>query len=282
MMFEVNREETLKITVLAENTGWKNYLGEHGLSLFIEHNNDNILLDAGKSSLFAENAKELGVDLESVDYAVLSHSHYDHADGFNDFFEINNKAKLYVREGTSENYFSMHGEELKYIGPRKGMLNQYKDRIVYVSSECYTIPGTEMVLVPHSSDNLSAIGEKARLYKLEDGNVVADDFAHEQSLVIHTPKGLVIFNSCSHGGPANIIREVLQGVGNHKIYAYIGGFHLSKYPDEDVLEFARTLKSLEIERLITGHCTGEGACEILKEQLGAKVEIMHSGMIIEV
>lgn len=272
----------LRITVLAENTGCGDCQGEHGLSLFIEKDEYKILLDAGKSPLFAENALTLGVDLKSVDFAVLSHSHYDHADGFDTFFEINKEAKLYVREGTGETYFSKHGEELKYIGPKKGMLEKYQDRIVFVHEDYTRIEEESMVLIPHNTENLATIGEKAKLYKLEDGKVVPDDFAHEQSFVIKTQKGLVIFNSCSHGAPANIIREVLKCEKEGKIYAYIGGFHLSKYPDEDVLEFANTLKELEIERIITGHCTGERACEILKEQLGDRVEVMHSGMVIEI
>ncbi len=272
----------MKVIVLAENTGCETCPGEHGLSLFIENNGYKILLDAGKSPLFAENARTLGVNLKSVDFAVLSHSHYDHADGFDTFFEINDTARLYVREGTGETYFSKHGEELKYIGPKKGMLEKYQDRIVFVHEDYARIEEEDMVLIPHNTKNLATIGEKAKLYKLEKGEIVPDDFFHEQSFVIKTPKGLVIFNSCSHGAPANIIREVLQWEEDCKIYAYIGGFHLSKYPEEEVLEFVNTLKELEIERIITGHCTGERACEILKEQLRDKVEVMHSGMVIEI
>ena len=272
----------MKVTVLSENTGCKKCPGEHGLSLFIENAGYQILLDAGKSSLFAENAEVLGVDLKNVDFAVLSHSHYDHADGFDTFFELNETAKLYVREGTEETYFSKHGEEVRYIGPKQGMLEKYRNRVVLVDKAFMQIECEDMFLVPHNTEGLEVIGEKAKLYKLEQGELVPDDFAHEQSFVIRTPKGLVIFNSCSHGGPANIIREVLQWEKDSKLYAYIGGFHLSKYPDEDVLEFAQTLKALEMERIITGHCTGERACEILQEQLGDKVEVMYSGMVIEI
>lgn len=35
-----------------------------------------------------------------------------------------------------------------------------------------------------------------------------DDFHHEQSLVFDTDDGLVILNSCSHGGIDNIVKEV--------------------------------------------------------------------------
>ena len=46
----------LKVTVLSENTGCEKCPGEHGLSLYIENEGHRILLDAGQSPLFAENA----------------------------------------------------------------------------------------------------------------------------------------------------------------------------------------------------------------------------------
>lgn len=270
----------MKITVLAENTGWEACGGEHGLSLYIETKDKNILLDAGQSSLFFDNAQKLGVDLKKVDFAVLSHSHYDHADGFDTFFENNTDAKLYVNHNSCEDFYADDEEGQEYIGPKKGMLGQYKDRIVYVDKECYDID-EGMYLVAHSTKGLEAIGKKANLYKMVDGVLVPDDFNHEQSFVVETQGGLVIFNSCSHGAPANIIKEVLKNLGNKKIYSYIGGFHLSHYPDEDVNEFADTLQSLDVERIITGHCTGERAFDILKCKLGDRVEKMHSGLVIE-
>ena len=35
-----------------------------------------------------------------------------------------------------------------------------------------------------------------------------DSFAHEQSLVIETKHGLVVFNSCSHTGMTNILADI--------------------------------------------------------------------------
>ena len=47
-----------------------------------------------------------------------------------------------------------------------------------------------------------------------------DSFSHEQSLVFDTPDGLVIFNSCSHGGADTIIREVTATFPDKKVKAW--------------------------------------------------------------
>ena len=64
----------MKIVSLMENTACSDSLhAEHGLSLYIETQGLRILFDAGQSELFAENAAQLGVPLEKVDLAILSH-----------------------------------------------------------------------------------------------------------------------------------------------------------------------------------------------------------------
>ncbi len=63
----------MKITALLENkTNREDMLTEHGLSLYIETEKHKILFDMGQSNLFAKNAAALGIDLSSVDIAVLS------------------------------------------------------------------------------------------------------------------------------------------------------------------------------------------------------------------
>lgn len=37
-----------------------------------------------------------------------------------------------------------------------------------------------------------------------------DDFSHEQSMVLETGRGLVVLNSCCHGGVVNIVKGVLD------------------------------------------------------------------------
>lgn len=272
----------MKISVLADNKAFDGFNAEHGLSLFVCHNNRNILIDAGRSSLFAENASKLGVDLKAVELAILSHSHYDHSDGFETFFEINSKAMLYSRIEAGEIYYSMHEDGLRYIGPCKGMLKKYRSRIHFVKTAVKSLPEYKLFLLKHSLSGYSHIGSRYGLFRMEDKELLPDDFSHEQTAVFETDKGLVIINSCSHAGPLNILNE-LEALGlNKPVYAYIGGFHLIKADDSEIFALADRLKNASVSKIYTGHCTGDRAFDILKCELGDKIEQLHSGMVIDI
>ena len=62
----------MKMVVLVENSSRCRLCAEHGLSVYIEYEGKTYLLDTGATALFAENAKELGIDLSKVDTAFLS------------------------------------------------------------------------------------------------------------------------------------------------------------------------------------------------------------------
>ena len=89
----------MKAVVLSDNIPWNGLDGEWGLSIQITYRDKRILLDSGASGLFLENAEKLGIDLTQVDYAVLSHGHYDHSDGMETFFQTAANARFYVRPG---------------------------------------------------------------------------------------------------------------------------------------------------------------------------------------
>ena len=100
----------MKVTVLVDNISGKSLGGEWGLSFYIEYRDKVVLLDTGLSGLFAENADRLGLDLNAVDYAVLSHAHDDHANGFDTFFERNDHAPLFVARECGENCYDFDAE----------------------------------------------------------------------------------------------------------------------------------------------------------------------------
>lgn len=277
----------MKITVLIENSSDCELAKEHGLSLLIETSDKKILLDAGCSELFANNADKLNTDLSDVDFAVLSHGHYDHSGGFDVFFERNKNAVLYARAGADGKYFSPNGGIHEIGVPQKVLY--YTDRIEYVSDNRQISEG--VYLVGHNTPDLQKIGEKVKLYKGENGEIVPDDFSHEQSLIFDTTKGLIIFNSCSHGTVANIIRETKEFFGDKPIYAYVGGLHmLGKTPDGkeicsftdfEVDELCDLIKKEKITYLCTGHCTTLDGYDKVKERLGDTVVKLITGLQFE-
>jgi 7,8-dihydropterin-6-yl-methyl-4-(beta-D-ribofuranosyl)aminobenzene 5'-phosphate synthase len=258
--------------------------GEWGLSVYVEFEGKRYLLDTGASHLFAKNAGVMGVDLTKVDIGILSHAHYDHANGMARFFALNKTAPFYLRKGVAENCY--HAHKLfgrltyhEYIGIHKGWLKRFADRIRYAEGDMQIAPN--VYLVPHKTAGLESIGERAHLSVKENGTYRYDSFDHEQSLVFDTPQGLFVMNSCSHAGADNIVKEIEATFPGKRIYAILGGFHLFRYKDADVRAFAERLRELDVQRIYTGHCTGDRAYAILHEVLGDRVQQMRCGMIIE-
>ncbi|MCI8932198.1 MAG: MBL fold metallo-hydrolase [Lachnospiraceae bacterium] len=268
----------MKATVLADNIADGELLGEWGLCIYIEYNGRKILLDTGASDRFVINAQTLHVDIEDVEYGILSHAHYDHADGMEYFFEKNKKACFFLRKGCGENCYKKRLLKTRYIGIKKGTLEAYKDRITYAEGKQEICPG--VFLIPHSTEGLAGIGRKNHMY-IKKRIWHADDFSHEQSLVFDTEKGLVIFNSCCHAGADTIIREAEEAFSGKRAYAVIGGFHLHERTEEEVRALAGRIRKTGVEKLYTGHCTGEKACHILEEELGGRVMQLYTGMEME-
>ena len=270
----------MKIHVLVDNTEGTGLKGEWGLSFYIEYNGKTVLLDAGLSPLFAVNADKMGLDLNDVDYAVLSHAHDDHANGLDKFFELNDHAKLYVARGCDENCYDRHGLRFKYAGIPRGIMNRHADRIVKAEEDMMICDGIR--LLGHSTPGLEKLGLMEKMY-LKQGfmKYIPDDFRHEQSLIFETDDGVIVFNSCSHAGADNIVNEAAQVYPGKKILAMIGGFHLFNKSDEYVRAFARRLEEAGALHIYTGHCTGQKAWNILHDELGDKVHALSTGMVFE-
>ncbi len=272
----------MKITVLSDNISpdKSSLKSEWGLSFHIEQNGKAYLLDTGASSLFSKNAEKLGIDLSQVDMGILSHSHYDHADGMGEFFTLNKTALFYISSKCEDNCYGKRFIFSKYIGIKKGLTKKYKDRIVRVKGSIKLCDGVHLIC--HTSDNLQATGKKTGLYKKINGRLTPDDFDHEQSLVFETEKGLIIFNSCSHAGPQNILREIKSAFPEKNMYAYFGGLHLYKSSEKEIRHMAEVLKESTLQLIVTGHCTGDKAYKILKETLGDRLSQLSVGKVIEI
>lgn len=278
----------MKVTVLMENTAPEGcgLTPEHGLSLYIEYRGKKLLLDAGSSGKFADNARTLGVDLSNLEAAVLSHGHYDHADGLRRFFQANDRAPVYVRPGAAGPYFAKDPDAFRFIGVGRDIWENSRDRFVEVEG---VYPLAEGVwLVPGTVHDPAFAGQAADLlFKRGEDDFIPDDYRHEQSLVLEGEQGLVVFNSCSHGGIVNIVRGVLEQLPGKRVFAVVGGLHMfsrgksgMNCAPEYVFQVADALKELGVEEVYTGHCTGEIALGLLQERFGPGCHALATGQVL--
>ena len=219
----------IQITALVENTSADPRLGaEHGLSLYIETGAHHILFDMGQTALYAANARALGVDLAGVDLAVLSHGHYDHGGGLAHFLAANPGAPVYLSRYAFEPHY--HGST-KNIGLEPALAQNLRLRFTGETTPL----GDGLTLYacnarPRRHD-LGSFG----LTTVRDGAIVAEDFRHEQYLLIEQAGKRVLISGCFHKGILDLVEWFRPDV-------LVGGFHFSKLPlDETLAGYARAL-----------------------------------------
>ena len=259
----------MKIITLMDNTTNSEHLAaEHGLSLYIETDKHKILFDTGESNAFADNAKQLGVDLSAIDICILSHGHYDHSGGLLHFLSVNKQAPLYL----SKHAFSAcyHGQE-RYIGIDPQLAIQ-DDRLVYTDDICVIDEG--LTLFSCNEKEKRCPIDSAGLTVLENGVYQDDLFLHEQYLLIEENKKRILISGCSHKGILNIADWFRPDV-------LFGGFHFMNLdPETEDADRLRSSASVLLTYptvYYTGHCTGQAPFDFMKAIMGEKLHAIHSG-----
>lgn len=261
----------MKIYVLVENTTHKeDMLTEHGLSMYIETAEHKILFDTGCGTAFAENAERMGVDLSAVDICIISHGHSDHGGGLAKFMELNENAPIYISKLGFERYFAADGRE---IGLDKELMKSGRfiltDAGVKIDGELELLSCNEL----ERSHKFGSFG----LFKQVESELIADDFLHEQYLLVKENGKLILFSGCSHKGVLNLVTWLHPDI-------LIGGFHFMKLAtegeDKAVLDEAVEFLNKQPVKYYTCHCTGIEQYEYLKERM-PKLEYAASGDIIE-
>ena len=100
---------------------------------------------------------------------------------------------------------------------------------------------------------------------------------------------MVVLAGCGHSGILNMVMAAKDRFPSVPVKAVVGGFHLIDNPllktmgatPEEVREVARKLMALGCQRVITGHCTGSRASEILKRELGEQLEVLNTGFTVD-
>ena len=262
----------MRWTVLSDNrTNNPAFETEHGLSILLETERHNILLDTGASNMYIRNAERLGIDLSRVDYVFISHGHSDHAGGLKHFMAINKKAKVIVSpDAISGKFFS-----------KRGLLHS-------ITTAWPEIPRERLLAIELSGsigDDIYVIAHIPHIHPMPEGNrhlfvqdmrgqYIQDDFRHE--LALYTD-GL-LFTGCAHSGLENILAACPLPVNT-----VVGGFHLlDNHEDETKLEELshRLADTYPQTQFYTSHCTGGVAFAVLQGVMGDKIHPFSCGTTI--
>ena len=260
----------MRITSLVDNISHGACGAEHGLSLHIELDcGTRILFDMGQGDLFARNAELLGIDLAEVDFAVISHGHYDHGGGLETFLERNGKAKVYIQKDAFGEHYSVKEYGLKDIG----IGCEDRDRLILCDG-CTEI-----------GDSVTLFNDPPHEFPEPPGNALLlgpdgkpDSFVHEQSMLVREGGKCVLFGGCAHRGIVNILHKA-QSLCEGGVTHVFSGTHIGKgqVPQEYITGLAGALRAEEKIHYYTMHCTGEEGFHKLKELMGEQIEYLACG-----
>lgn len=263
-------------TVLNENTSLRPELeAEHGLSLHIEAAGFRCLFDFGQTDRWLHNARLLGIETAKLDFAVLSHGHYDHAGGLRAFLDQAESPRVYRGKRCWDARGSLSDGSYRELGiPDReelhARLGQSDDLDVSHSPH----PGVHL-LIP---DNPSFPDDQVLKYVVQhEGGYHTDEFLDELTMVVEENDELVVVTGCSRRGVFTILDEVKERFPQRKIAALVGGLHLRDHSDNEIRSIARTLSVSGVRHFYPCHCTGERAITLLQELMPHRVFVCRTG-----
>jgi 7,8-dihydropterin-6-yl-methyl-4-(beta-D-ribofuranosyl)aminobenzene 5'-phosphate synthase len=188
-----------------------------------------LLFDTGGDGvILLENMKKLEIDPKRISTVFLSHIHGDHVGGLPAFLRQNSKVTVYVPGSFPERL----KEEIRYRGAKLEEVRQARE----------VFPG------------VFTTGEL-------DGGL------KEQSLVLRSPRGLVVITGCAHPGIVNVVRQAKE-IGKDRVHLVLGGFHLGGETTSTIEGIIEIFLKLGIERVAPCHCSGDRARKLFEKHFG--------------
>jgi 7,8-dihydropterin-6-yl-methyl-4-(beta-D-ribofuranosyl)aminobenzene 5'-phosphate synthase len=254
------------ITVLTDNhASGPGLLAEHGLAVWLKWGTRCLLFDTGQTEALLANARQLGLDLGTVDTVVLSHGHYDHTGGLPDVCRLAPaEVVIYLHQDATRPKYGQADSGVRYIGmPARSLTLLCK-----CGSSLHTVTGPTEV-----APDLLLTGEIPRRHAQEqaderfrqdaEGRHI-DPFLDDQSLFLRTPAGTVVLLGCAHAGVINTLDYIWHLTDGHPIRAVLGGMHLQAASDERIAWTLEALQRFSIKELYPAHCTGAKAVAVLE------------------
>lgn len=269
----------MKIAILIDNCPSKDnpcLKCEHGLSVYVDCGDVNFLCDMGLTSGYRENASLMGIDLQSVGFAVVSHGHNDHTGGLGDFLHSFDNIPVYLSgDVVAHRYYSTRQGNKRDISTQQSLVTDFNSRLLTINESRWV---SENIAIVRCECNHYSVPQGNRFLMKDDER---DDFSHELSIAVKTDVGLVIISSCSHCGAMNIIESCRQFAQENKVVAFVGGLHFvdGDWTDGEVAQFVDDVEHYTPEtKFYVGHCTGDKAKQLLSNH--PNITIFHTAQQI--
>lgn len=261
----------MKLTVLVDNQGPLEWKTEHGLALLLELPEGLLLFDTGAGEALPINLRRAGVETTSIRWSVISHGHYDHTGALAELLTHAPNLDLYYGEGVERVRYSLHPgrpiRELTLPPDARQALNAHPQaRCHKVQGGASPAPGVFLVgPIPRRS-----FEDCGGPFFLDESATVPDEITDEIALL--TQSGALV-QGCCHAGIINTIEHCKNLHPEIQIRTIIGGLHLLHASPERLKKTADYLNTLDLDRLILLHCTGNDAVSFLKAHLTCDVHL---------
>ncbi len=222
----------MKLTVVVENfADTPNVIAEYGLSMHIQDDRTQVLMDTGQGEALIPNMYALGIRPDKVDHLVLSHGHFDHTGGMQKFLLRSGNIPIWAHPDVEIAHTRARGGMNRFIGCH---LNKDAFDFRPVTGLTEISDGIWAVEVPVDHRDPAFLSSTGHLVLPSGKEWVPDTFPDDISLVVKGDRGLSVVFGCAHAGTVNILEEVSLHFGTREFYSVIGGMHLGGSPAEFV------------------------------------------------
>jgi 7,8-dihydropterin-6-yl-methyl-4-(beta-D-ribofuranosyl)aminobenzene 5'-phosphate synthase len=253
----------MKLTVLIDNNTLidRYFLGEPGVSYFIEAEGKKILFDVGYSDAFIQNARKLSIDLLNVDFVVLSHGHLDHTWGLiplvRFYMERIFEGQKIKKPTLVTHPLTLSTKKFGDLSEIGSLLNEDKlSDYFHLKLSREAVYLTERLLYLGEIERTNKFEAKNPMGKtFEDGIEKSDYLIDDSAMVYKSTEGLIIITGCSHSGICNIVEYARKICEEDRVVDIIGGFHLLNPSKEQMQGTIEYMKLLNPSLVHACHCT---------------------------
>ena len=253
----------MKLVILIDNNTLidRYFLGEPGVSYYIETEGKKILFDVGYSDAFIQNARKLSIDLLDIDFIVLSHGHLDHTWGLIPYLQLITEGEIEQQTAKMPQLvahpLTLSSRKLGDLPEIGSLLSEEKLAGFFdLQLSAKPVHLTERLVFLGEIERTNDFEAKDPIGRILVNGIEKDDFVVDDSaLAYKSPEGLVIITGCSHSGICNIVETAKKVCGDDRVVDIVGGFHLQDPSKEQLEGTIKTMQALQPRSVRACHCT---------------------------